>query len=145
MSAEENKAIVRRAFEEIWNQDKLDAVDEIIASDFVFHDMREDYQGPKALKQYVSGVRAAFPDSHWDIGFQLAEGDRVVTYFTWHGTHQGEIMIGDIPAAPTGRRVKLEGVSIDQVAGGKISETWIFRYRLGPALGFKSVPSQEQT
>ncbi len=78
MSAEENKALVRRAYEAI-NQNNLDALDEIVASDIVDHDPVPG-QGPglEGVKQYFSSMHTAFPDFQMDIEDMIAEGDKVV-------------------------------------------------------------------
>ena len=123
MSAEENKAITRRIFEETWNQGKLDVVDEILATDFVLHDpvMPEDIHGPEGFKQFVTMYRTAFPDIHFTIEDQIAAGDKVVTRWSGTGTHQGELM----GIAPTGvRGPGVTGITIDRIAGGKTVETW---------------------
>jgi predicted ester cyclase len=144
MPTEENKAIVRRGYEEVWNQGDLEATDEIFATDFVLHTMYGDIHHPEGFKEYVSAVRAAFPDLHFAIEDQIAEGDKVVTCWTLRGTHLGEIEIEDVVTAPTGKRVTVRGVSIDHIAAGKSVETWILRERLSPQLGFRLAPPQEQ-
>lgn len=122
MSAEENKAIHRRAFEEIWNQGNLDVVDEIFATDFVFHDpVSPEVRGPKGFKQFVTIYRAAFPDIHFTIEDQIAEGDKVVARWTTLGTHQGELK--GIP--PTLKQVVVTGISILRITSGKIEEEWV--------------------
>ena len=123
MSAEENKAISRRVFEETWNQGKLDVVDEILATDSVLHDpsMPQDIRGPEGFKQFVTMYRVAFPDIHFTIVDQIAEGDKVVTRWTSVGTHQGELM----GIAPTGvRGPGVMGVTIDRIVSGKCVEIW---------------------
>jgi len=78
MSAKENKALVRRLFEEVWNQGKLDVIDEIHDAGFVKHiPGNPDIHGPEGLKQSVSMFRTAFPDVQFTIEDQIAEGDKV--------------------------------------------------------------------
>ena len=90
---EENKAIVRRIFEEVWNQGKLDVIDDIYAADFVDHmPGSPDIHGPEGFKQFVNMYRTAFPDIKFTIEDQIAEGDKVVNRFTFTGTHKGELM-----------------------------------------------------
>ena len=123
MSTEENKANIRHGFEEIWNQGKLDVVDELVTSDYLLHDpsMPEDMRGPEGFKQFVTMYRTAFPDFHVTIEDQIAEGDKVVTRWTCTGTHQGELM----GIAPTGvRGTGVSGVTIDRIANGKSVESW---------------------
>ncbi len=65
-------------------------------------------------------LRAAFPDFHADIHWQIADGDRVTTYKTYHGTHRGEFL----GAPPTGRKIQFETVDVMRVRNGKIAEHW---------------------
>jgi predicted SnoaL-like aldol condensation-catalyzing enzyme len=65
MSAEENKAIVRRLIEEAWNQGNLDVLDEIVATDYIRHDpLNPGVRGKEAFKQLIATYRAVFPDVH---------------------------------------------------------------------------------
>jgi predicted SnoaL-like aldol condensation-catalyzing enzyme len=61
MSTEENKVLLRRLFEEVWNQGNLATVDELLAADYVLHDPAQLIRGPEGFKAYVSAFRAAFP------------------------------------------------------------------------------------
>ena len=118
---EENKAIVRRAFEEVWNQGKLDVIDEIFAIDYVGHmPGSPDLHGPKGFKQFVTMNRTAFPDIQFTVEDQIAEGDKVVIRWSSTGTHKGELM--GIP--PTGVQVTSTGIGISRISGGKAVEDW---------------------
>ena len=119
---EENKAVVRRMLDELFNKGNLDLAEELLAPDFVEHDpaMPEDLHGIEAFKQYVSGYRSAFPDIHIEVEDQVAEGDRVATRWTGTGTHEGELM----GIAPTGNRAEVAGMDISRISGGKIAESW---------------------
>ena len=121
MSAEENKALVRQAYEAI-NQNNLDALDEIVASDIVDHDPVPG-QGPglEGVKQYFSSMHTAFPDFRMNVEDMIAEGDKVVARVRLSGTHQGEFMGIDA----TGNRVTIKGIDILRInADGKIIERW---------------------
>jgi steroid delta-isomerase-like uncharacterized protein len=120
MSAEENKAITRRAYEAI-NQKNLDALDQMVASDIIDHDPGPG-QGPglEGVKQYFSSLHTAFPDVQMNIDDMIAEGDKVVARVNMSGTHQGEFMGND----PTGNRVTITGIDILRIADGKIVERW---------------------
>jgi steroid delta-isomerase-like uncharacterized protein len=122
MSAEENKALVRRVLEEMFNKGNLDVADALLAPHYVDHDpaMPEDIHGPEGFKQYVSTYRSAFSDLHLEIEDQIAEGDKVVTRWTGTGTHDGELV--GIP--PTGNRVTLPGMEIVRISDGKLVEGW---------------------
>ena len=120
MSAEENKAILRRAYDAI-NRNDLDALDELVASDVTDHDPAPG-QGPglEGVKDYFSSLHAAFPDVHMDVEEMIAEGDKVVARVSVGGTHQGEFM----GIAPTGNRVTITGIDILCVTDGKVVEHW---------------------
>ena len=142
MSAEENKAIARRADEELFDRGNLDVADELFAPNFVFHDPTsgEEWRGPESVKQYATMMRAAFPDLHYVVEDQIAEGDKVVTRYTAGGTHQSELM----GIAPTGNRVEITGTSIMRIEGGKIEEIWENYDALGMMQQLGVIPSPEQ-
>lgn len=119
---EEDKVLVRRAFEEVFNEGNLDVADGIFADDYVAHDPASpDVAGPESFKRLVSSYRSAFPDLHDTIEEQIAEGDRVATRFTMRATHRGEFL----GIVPTGREVVLMGMVIYRVSEGKkIAERW---------------------
>lgn len=121
MSAEENRAMVRRIVEELVNKGDLAVVDEIFASNFVNHSpatgTTPDREG---IKQYIAMVRSAFPDYHNIIEDLIAEGDKVVARVMCRGTHRAEFM----GIAPTGKSVAFSAVSIFHFAGGKVVEWW---------------------
>jgi steroid delta-isomerase-like uncharacterized protein len=126
---EENKAVVRRFLEEIFEGGDLELVDELFAPDYVLHDpiLPEEVRGPDGVKQYVSMYRTAYPDTNFTVEDQITEGDRVVTRWTGRGTHQGELM----GIAPTGEQVTVASVEFDRVSGGKMQETWVNYDALG--------------
>ncbi len=107
MSLEQNKAIVRRLWEEVWNQNDLAVCDEIFDADYAEHE-----------KSFVPRLRAAFPDLHFAVEDMIAEGDKVVSRYIITGTHQGEFM--GIPA--TGKRVAIKTIWIHRLAGNRIVE-----------------------
>jgi|Tabmets5t2r1_1033131.scaffolds.fasta_scaffold31043_1 steroid delta-isomerase-like uncharacterized protein len=118
MSAEENKALARRAWELMANPDLLD---EVYASDVVWHEPDQDIEGVEQARQFVSMYKTAFPDIHATVEDLIAEDDKVVSRVTIRGTHQGEI---EEFGPPTGRQVELAGISISRIEGGKIVEDW---------------------
>src|SRR5439155_1566216 len=97
MSTEDNKTIVRRFIEEVWNKGNVAAVDELMAPNCVEHlDFPTNVPVPakfqlslEELKQFVSQFRSAFPDLHETVELQVAEGDLVVNRVTVRGTHTG--------------------------------------------------------
>jgi steroid delta-isomerase-like uncharacterized protein len=118
--SEANKAHIRRVIEEVYNRGDLAVVDEVAASDLVIHASSQDIRGREGAKQYVTALRAGFPDLRFTIEDQVAEGDQVVTRWSARGTHKGTFQ--GIPA--TGRQVRLVGADIDRTVGGKVIECW---------------------
>ena len=120
--SDQNRALVTRFFAEVCNGRKLSAADEIFASNHVHHDPGNPQigAGPDGIKELVSIYQTAFPDAHWTIEQMIAEGDTVVTRWTGHGTHQGDLA----GLAPTGRKVTVAGVWIHRIANGKVTESW---------------------
>jgi predicted ester cyclase len=144
MSTEENKAVVRREIEEIFNHTgNLDAADEIYAPNYVGHDPTfGDLHGPEGAKQSAAMYRQAFPDVEATIEDQVAEGNKVVTRFRARGTHQGET---EAFGPPTGNRVEVTGITIEQFSEeGKIVEDWTNIDALGLMQQLGLVPEQQQ-
>ena len=108
MSAD-NKARVRRYFEETLSKGNMAYVDEIAEGAMA-----------ESLKHGASGLRSAFADMHDQVQDQLAEGEKVVTRFTGGGVHRGVFM----GVASTGKTVTWTGISIDRFEAGKIVERW---------------------
>jgi steroid delta-isomerase-like uncharacterized protein len=142
MSAEDNRALVRRFYEDAWNKHNPAVVDEIYRADFV--DRSPDIPGiphtREGLKLFMGVYLRAFPDANITIEDQLADGDRVVTRWTGRGTQTGEFM--DMP--PSGKRVTVEGVQIDRLSGGKIVESWTLFDQLGMLQQLGAVPAPRQ-
>jgi len=130
VSTEENKAVLRRVAEEIFNKGDLAVVDEVIAPNYVYHGSGgQEYKGTEGFKQIVTMFRTAFPDLHMTVEDMVAEGDKVAHRLTIRGTHKGEIM----GMAPTGKhkQVTISAVTISRFAGGKEAEAWSNLDQLG--------------
>jgi len=128
MTLEENKKFMTFFIEEVINKKNLDAANELVAEDFI-EEVPFPGQGPgrEGLKFVLNSMFTGFPDMNWTIDEQIAEGEKVVTRFTWTGTHQGEFM--GIPA--TGKKVEVWGVVIDVVRNGLFSESRIIMDTFG--------------
>jgi steroid delta-isomerase-like uncharacterized protein len=129
-SIEQNKALVRRFFEEVFNQGNLSALDEIIAPGFGGHGFASHGRehGPDNARKTVATFKTAFLDIHFDIEEMIAEDDKVVVRITFSGTHQGSFM----GIAATGKTVKVGGVELARIADGKIvEEGWHFMDEVG--------------
>src|SRR5688572_11546977 len=120
MSLEENKTIMRRMIEELWNQGKMEVADELFAADHVAPDLPMVPAGPDGVKMIAGMFLSAFPELHMGIAGIIAEGDKVVARFTGTGTHKGDFM--GVPA--TGKSVKFGEVGILQIKNGKIVKSW---------------------
>jgi predicted ester cyclase len=91
MSAEENKALVRRFFEEAWNKGNVAAVDEFMATDYVEHPLSSELPpGAEGLKQLIIAYRSAFPDLKLTLDDIFAEGEMVAFRWSVRGTHLGD-------------------------------------------------------
>jgi serine phosphatase RsbU (regulator of sigma subunit)/predicted ester cyclase len=120
VSAEENRALVRRFFEEVTNQGNLDVADELLAPDFVDHDVIPGKVADiEDVKRNVAELQASFSYYHFSIEEQVAEGDKVVTRTIFNGTHDQDEYRGVIPS---GARITMETVTIHRVIEGKIVE-----------------------
>lgn len=130
MSLEENKQIVRRIYDELWNERKLEVADEVIAAEgYVNYDtgLSPVPASPEHMKQTVRMVTAAFPDNHHEVEDVIAEGDRVVARVALTGTHEGEFM--GIP--PTGRKIAVNEIHVYRLENGKAVEHRVGRDDLG--------------
>ena len=119
--SEQNKALIRRLIKEV-EQGNLDVVDELLAPDFVDHDLLPDQEPDReGYKRGLAEDSAAFSNIHITIEDQIAEGDKVVTRFTWRGTHDGGTFMGRDPA---GKKVEARAIFVHRIANGKVKEEW---------------------
>jgi predicted ester cyclase len=109
MSTEDNKALMRRFYEEVFNKKKTAAIDDFIAPDQV-----------ERAKQTITLYLTAFPDLHFTVEDMVAEGDKVVARLTVRGTHQGAFL----GISPTGKQVTGTAIDINRITGGKSVEHW---------------------
>jgi steroid delta-isomerase-like uncharacterized protein len=128
--SEQNKALSKRNIDEVWNQRKLGVIDELVAPNSVLHDPTVPggkVSGSQGYRQFVEIYLAAFPDLHFTIQDQFADGDKVATRWTGSGTHKGALM----GIAPTGKRSTVTGITIDRYQNGKAVESWVNYDALG--------------
>jgi Predicted ester cyclase len=119
MSAEENKAVVRR-FIEAYNDRNLELFDDLVAPDYVDGTHRQ--RGRDNFKQLFTLAFEAFPDWHEQIEEMIAEGDMVWVRVTATGTHTGEWSLSGVPIPPTGRKLAMQMVFIWRVVNGRLAE-----------------------
>jgi serine phosphatase RsbU (regulator of sigma subunit)/ketosteroid isomerase-like protein len=121
ISAEENKALVRRFMEARAKAD-LNAIEEMMAPEFISHGVLPGQQpGREGLKRSIAEIAAALSNRRRFIEDQVAEGDKVVTRYTLRATHDRKEIMG---VAPTGREVTFKAIVIHRISGGKIAEEW---------------------
>jgi steroid delta-isomerase-like uncharacterized protein len=140
MTAEENKALARRLFEEGFSQGKVDVVDEVLDPNFVCYDPNSEsgeVRGADTIKGEIEYFRNAVPDLTYTIEDQIAEDDKVVTRYTVSGTHQGEFF----GVAPTDKPIRMTGMSIDRFEDGKMVEEWPEYDLLGVMRQLGAVPA----
>jgi steroid delta-isomerase-like uncharacterized protein len=143
MMSVDNKAIVRRLYEEVWNKRKLELINELVLPSHGLTGPGPNFVGssigPEAYAQQVILFTTGFPDLDFKVEEIIAEGDRVVSHWTISGTHKGEFM--GVPA--TNRKVSFDGITIHQMSKGRIMDSyvswdiWGLMQQLGvaPALG----------
>ena len=124
MSAEDNKAVIRRLIEEVYNQGNLDAVDELMAPDVLDHAAVPQHRhGIDAFKHVMEWVRGMSSDIHYEVDDLIAEGEKVAVRMTVSGTDTATLR--DIP--PTGKRFSVDYVHWFRLADGKVAELWAVR------------------
>jgi len=117
VSLEENKALVRREQEELWNHTgNLDAAEELFAP-----------EQAEAARQEAADFRQGFPDVVSTIEDLIAEGEKVAARWRARATHRGEY----VGVPPTGREVEFTGISVYRIEGGKIAQSWTVEDELG--------------
>jgi len=117
------KKCVRRLYEEVWNERKIEAVSEIIAPSHALNDphLSGSAVGPDAYKLILAQFIAAFPDLRLSIHDLIAEKNKVVASWTITGTHKREFR--GVPA--TNKKISFDGVTINHVANGKVIESFV--------------------
>ena len=140
-SPTENKALVRRFYEEI-DKGNLGIVDELVAEDYIDHappPIPNLPKGREGVKRAFRTFQQATPGTH-HIEDQIAEGDKVVTRLTSAGKHEG-----DLPGAPrTGNDMKMTSITIHRIANGKLVEKWSEKDMLSLLQSLGMMPSMEQ-
>ena len=138
--SEENKAVMRRFYEEFVNAGNLAVADEIVAPDcpLYFGSMFMG-TGPEAFKQTRAMMYAGCPDLRWTIEETIDEGDKVAERLRARGTHEGELM----GVSPTGKRVEFQGISTVRIREGKIAENRGMPDMLGLLQQLGAVPASQ--
>jgi len=140
MSIATNKSIVRRYFEQVFNEHRHDLVEEFLADNIELHGSGLA-PGVEVVKQWFSTFTTAFPDHHYTIEDVVAEGDRVVARTTLKGTQLGEME--GIPA--TGKAVSVPAITIFRLDNGKIAEGWMVSDGLGMMQQLGVIPAAQSS
>ena len=119
MSAQ-NKALVRRWFDQVWNKGRAEAIDELMSDRSVVHGLGDDLRGPAGFKPFHAAYRDAFPDLALQIEHLVADDDLVAVQWSATATHSG----GGLGFAATGKRVSFSGMAFIRVEGNKLVEGW---------------------
>ena len=122
--SEENKQLVRRWFEEVWNQGRADAIDELFDADGIAHGLSDDpanpIKGPSEFRPFHTQFREAFPNMKVVVEDTIAEDDKVAARCSVVGTHEGNFRERAATQAP----VEFTGITIVRIYNGKIVEAW---------------------
>lgn len=122
--SEENKALVRRWFEEVWNKGRAEAIEEMFDEEGVAHGLASEgggqLRGPNEFRPFFERFHGAFPDISVEVVDTVAEGDRVAARCAVRGRHQSDAL----GFAATQQPVDFEGICIVRIRDGKIVEAW---------------------
>lgn len=146
MTAELNKFVVRRFYEELWNKRNLSVANEIFAADCITHQLQSGSasdgapRSPEAMKDHVASWLAGFPDLRFSVEQMVAEADHVVSRSVMHGTHEG-VWHG---LAPTRKQVSIRMFVDHLIVNGKIVEDWVLVEALGFFQQLELVPSAQE-
>ena len=122
MSTEDNKALVRRFYDEVFNNKNMAGVDAFVAPNVIDHSLPPGAPGEiEGVRQTITMFLTAFPDLNLTLEDIIAEGDKVVVRWTMRGTHQG----ASLGMPPTGKQFTLPGISLLRLDGGMAAETWV--------------------
>lgn len=121
---DDNKALIRRWFEEVWNKGREEAIDEMFAEDGIAHGLSDEtgepLSGPTGFKPFFRMFRDAFPDIQVVVEDTVTEGDKVAARCSVRGKHQSD----SLGFAATNQPTEFTGITIVRVRDGKIVEAW---------------------
>jgi steroid delta-isomerase-like uncharacterized protein len=123
MSVEENVQLMRRWFQEVWNEGRTQTVYELLSADANGHGQLEDgssIRGPAQFLPLVERIRGAFPDINIVVDDAFGAGDKVVVRWSATMTHRGDHL--GMPA--TGKPVRLTGTTIARIQDHQVIEGW---------------------
>ena len=122
--SEENKQLIRRWFEEVWNKGRAESIDELFAENGIAHGLSDDpakpITGPRDFRPFHTQFREAFPNMMIVVEDVVAEGDKVAARCSVRAKHEGDFMGREATQAP----VEFTGITIVRIDNGKIVEAW---------------------
>jgi steroid delta-isomerase-like uncharacterized protein len=115
------KEVIRRLYQEFWNQRKLGVADQLVAQS---HGLTSPHisgstVGPTAYKKQLATFSGGFPDLRFTVEDMICEQDKIAVSWSFTGTHQGEFL----GIAPTGKKVSITGITLHQIVEGKILDS----------------------
>jgi steroid delta-isomerase-like uncharacterized protein len=141
----DNKSIVRRLYEEVWNKRKLGVMNELVSPSHALHGplYTGPAIGPEVYRRQISLFVAGFPDLRFAIEDTVAEQDKVVVCWTFSGTHKGDFM--GVPA--TDKKVSVDGITIHVLSKGIIMDSYVSLDMWGmmQQLGVITAPGQPKS
>ncbi len=134
----DNQSLVRRLYEEVWNMRNLEVARELISPSHGVQvmDAADSGIGPEAYARIVTEFVRGFPDLKFTVLDIIAENDKVVALWNISGTHQGEFR----GIAATGKKMSVDGITISQLANGKIMDSYVSWDMWGMILQLGAVP-----
>lgn len=142
MASDQDKAVARRVFEEIWNKGQVALVDQLFTPDFIAHDpSNPSLRSRRDIETLVTMYRSAFSDLRFTVDGQVADQNVVVTWWSSRGTNTGPLM----NVSPTNRQATVTGMTMDRFVGGKIAESRINWDALGLFQQLGIVPALNQS
>jgi predicted ester cyclase len=129
-TSDNNKAIVCRIPEELYNHGKLEVADEVFADGYVEHHPLPPHfpSGREAVKRFVTGARTAFTDLHYSVESAIGEGDMIGMRITARGTHTGAWEL--LPIPPSGKSATWTEMHFCRIANGQVVEHWAVVHQL---------------
>lgn len=122
--SEENRALLHRWFEEVWNKGRAEAIDEMFAEDGIAHGLADEtgaqLRGPAGFKEFHQKFRGAFPDIVVTVEDTVAEGDKVAARCSVRAKHTGD----HLGFAATQKPMEITGMTFVRIRDGKIVEGW---------------------
>jgi len=128
MPTDQTESLIRRIFDEAFNQGRLAAIDEVFTPDHFAHNAFGGApNGPQGLKWLIAMFRTGFPDLQCTIEDEINKGDRSAALWTMRGTHKG-LFQGN---QPTGRPIEVQGIIFARIEEGMIVEYWMLIDQFG--------------